>query len=75
MTKFMLIAGLAGVLVVACTQETTITGPDCFAKANTNANGGGGGAGSAGGGGGEGAPGSGSASAESGCTGAGVATK
>jgi hypothetical protein len=63
----------AGLMVVAsaCTQETHITGPDCFAKAD--ASGGAGGAGSATGEGGAGSPGT--SSASSGCSGAGVQTK
>jgi hypothetical protein len=57
--------------VLACSQETTITGPDCFAKADA---GGGAGGSVVPEGEGAGAPG-GSAKAESGCSGASVAHK
>ena len=70
MTKVLILA--LAFLFAACTQETNITGPDCFS--NASADGGGGGAGNAfTGESGGGAPGS--ASASSGCSGASVATK
>lgn len=74
MTKFVCLVfalGWAALFTAACTQQTTITGPDCHATAS--ADGGGGGGGSATGEGGSGAPGA--AKADSGCSGASVVAK
>ena len=68
MRYFVIVLALLSLAVTACVQSS-VTGPDCHARASTTASGGGGGAGSATGG-GEGAPGSASADADSGCSGA-----